>query len=218
VSALPANLDGAFRLAAGELGFCSASWLFARSLAEEGGDEAVRALRDAVGRSYSVLDAVAAQWLAGARAPSVAAGAEAVARACAGAARVLVAGIEADHLDALVPLLPGARVALLTESIFAADWERILSNYGGRVEATDLSRFQSLAGRSSAIVAFVYGGQGPDRVNVLPSWLRLLGPDVRTQFRSIVGWDVIDRPLEVYPRYLVEAPASDFTSLVRGVA
>lgn len=209
MSQLSPALGQAFAVAASELGFCSAAWLFVRELSAAGGADQVRALRDALGRTYPVLDAVAAAWLDGDRAPVVAPAD--VAAQLAGAQTVLVVGIESDFLDALVPLLPDRRIALLSPgSLGDLAWERVLANYGGRVEPSDLLSFQRLAGSQTAIVCMVYGAT-EHGVHVPPIWLRLFGEDVRTQFRTFVGWDVLRRPMYVYPRWLVEVRRSDFT-------
>lgn len=207
MTGLPAGLEQAFPLAAGELGMCSAAWLFARELAAVGGDPLVAALRDALGRAFPVIDSVASAWLGGEHVPVI--DPAPVLEACAGATDVVVVGLETLWLDALVPLLD-APIRLLAEGPFAADWDRVLSNYAGRAERTELSNFQQWAGRRSVLLTFVYGSRG-GRVHVPPAWARVLGPDVRSQFRSLVGWNVLGAPMDVYPRWLVEVPADDFS-------
>jgi len=50
---------------------------------------------------------------------------------------------------------------------------------------------------------------------VLPLWLRACGADVRAQFRSLVAWNVLPSPLDLYPRRLVEVDADEtFTHFV----
>ncbi len=204
-----ARLDQAFRVAAGELGHCTAAWLFVREVAAEAGDEGVEALRDGLGRAYPVLDTVARRWLEGARAPHVRP--EGVVAACVGAARVLVVGLEAAHLDALVPLLaPSTRIGLVLQGTLDADWERVLANWGGRVEGTDVAGFQRWAGARSVLVTFAYGVAG-GVAHVQPAWVRVSGPDVRAQFRALIAWDVLRAPMFVYPRWLVSVPAEDFS-------
>ncbi len=210
MSALGATLEQAFHVAAGELGMCSASWLFVGEAGRDG-DPAVAELRDLLGRSYPVLDAVAASWLAGARAPRI--GTAAVATACTGATRVLVVGLETWYLDALLPALGDAEVWLLTQSSFTVDWDRVLANYGARVRGIDLATFQRLAGRRSALLVTTYGRRG-EVTFTSPEWLRVVGADVRTQFRSVIGWEVLGSSLQVYPRWLVETPTSDFSQFV----
>lgn len=202
------GLDQAFRVAAAELGMCSAAWLFAREVSGE--PEGVRVLREELGRDYPVLDAVCALWLEGRRAPEL--HLDGVLAACAGASRVVVAGLEATFLDALVALLT-VPIFLVKHSTLEPSWERVLANYGDRVAATDLENFQRHAGRRSVLVSFAYGTRD-DRTHVKPSTLRVLGPDVRTQFRSVVAWDVLRSPMYVYPRWLVEVPAAEFSELV----
>lgn len=208
----PPGLVRAFGVAAGELGFAAASWIFVREAAAEAGDAGVEALQDDLGRSFPVLDAVASAWLSGQRAPHVEVGP--VLQALAGAQRVLVVGIEADHLDALVRHIdPSVELALLQSSVLGANWDRVLANYGTRVRGTDLASFHTLTGARSAALTFVYGNDG-HHTHVRPSWLRFAGPDVRTQFRSLVGWDVLPGPLYVYPRWLHQLPVRELTALV----
>lgn len=206
------ELAPAFELASAELGFAAAAWLFVERVAELSGREAVLALREELGASFSVLDFVAARWLAGERAGDVdTSGMRAV---LSGVRRVLVVGLEARHLDALVRDLDASiRIGLLTYRLQRVDWSRVVDNYGGRIEPVSLTEFQAWAGSRSAILTFVYGVQD-DRMNVLPAFLRVTGSDVRTQFRDVIGWDVLGAAPEVYPRYLVEALTSELTSLV----
>jgi hypothetical protein len=207
---LPGGLAQAFGVAAGELGMCSAAWLFCREVASVAGDAGVSALRDQLGRTFPVLDAVAAHWLCGARGPNL--DPTAALATCARAERVVVVGIESAFLDALVPAL-GVPAALLRRSAFEVDWERVISNYQGQLELVDLDSFQGWAGPKSVLLTFAYGVHG-ERTHVLPSWMRATGEDVRTQFRSLVAWDVLRTSMYVYPRWLVEAPTDHFTHLV----
>ena len=211
--ALPPGILDAFRAAAGELGMASAAWLFVREVAAEAGPEGIDALRDALGRSFAVLDGIAAAWLVGAlQEPEV--NPAAVVRALGSVERVLVVGIEADFLDTLVPALEGRRVALLKSSSFDVDWDRLAANYLGRIELVELDDFQKWAGAKSALLTFAYGTV-EESTHVLPLWLRVCGEDVRTQFHSLVAWDVMQAPMFLYPRWLVPAHASAFTELVR---
>lgn len=210
------GLGPAFELASAELGFAAAAWLFVEQVAAAGGREGVAQLRGELGTSFSVLDFVAARWLEGARAGDVSTAS--VLRALSGVRRVVVVGLEARHLDALVrDLDPSVRLGLLTYRLQRVEWDRVLGNYEGRVEPVDLASFQAWAGTRSAILTFVYGSHGA-LMNVLSAFLRVIGPDVRTQFRDIVGWDVLGAPPEVYPRYLVEALTSEVTTFVEADA
>ena len=200
MTTLPPELAQSFSVAMGELGFCSTAWLYVRVVAQAGGDELVTVLREQLGRTFPVLDAVAADWISGQRAPSVDAGA--VFTACHGLERLLVVGLEADFLDALLPY-----------SMVDVDWERVSANYAGRVQLVDLSAAQEWAGSRSGLLTFVYGHNG-HLSHVRPSWVRFIGDDIRTQFRSIIGWNVLRAPLYVYPRWLVEAPLSDFSEVL----
>ncbi|MCA9613848.1 MAG: hypothetical protein H6722_31085 [Sandaracinus sp.] len=209
---IPAGTEQAFEVAAGELGFASAAWLFVREVAAAGGATEVEALRDALGRAFPVLDAVAAEWLEGARAPSL--DVDAVLRVLEGSRRVLVVGMESDALDALMPALADdVEIALLEYSVLDANWDRVLANYDGRVRRTDLGSFHAWAGARSAVVTFVYGHDGR-HAHVRPAWLRLLGSDVRTQFRAFVGWNLLRDTLYVYPRFLHEHPLTELTALI----
>lgn len=213
MSALPEGLGQAFTVAAGELGMACAAWLFVENVAQEGGAGGVAALRDALGRSFPVLDAVAGEWLAGSRALQV--DPSAVLAACEGASEVVVVGLESFFLDALVARLPpSTRCALLCHSPFEVDWERVLSNHRGRVSPVNLESFQSWAGPRSVLLTFAYGA-GSSSTYVLPAWVRATGEDVRTQFRSLMAWNVLPAPMFVYPRWLVEVDAASFTHVVR---
>lgn len=199
-------------MAAGELGMCSAARLFVRELADEGGDALVAAARDRLGRAFPVFDFVAARFLDGDRAPSI--DPSPVLEALAGIARLLIVGLEADFLDTLVPRLETTKIGLITEPVgIELNLRRVVANFGGRVEPVNLSDFQAWAGRRSALLTFVYGTDG-HVVHVTPTWLRIAGPDARTQFRSIVGWDILGRPLFVYPRWLVEGSRDDLSRVI----
>jgi hypothetical protein len=209
---LPNGLDQAFAAVAGELGMATASWLFVRAVARCTGERGVASLAERIGSAFPVLDAVAHEWLEGTREPKTdpAPLLEALGRA----KRVVVVGFEASFLDALVPRLSAeVKIAIVTHSQFSVDWERVLHNYGGRVDKVDLDTFQTWAGRTSALLTFAYGRHGA-RVPVLPLWLRACGADVRSQFRALVGWDVLGAPLRVYPRWLVETDVDAFTHFV----
>lgn len=207
-----ARLEQAFRVACAELGHASAAWLFVTEVARDGGPVAAEALRDGLGRAFPVLDAVARRWLLGRGAPAI--DPARVLEACEGAERVLVVGLEGAHLDALVPRLPRtARVGLVLQGTLEADWERVLANFGGRVEGAGLSDLQRWAGPRSVLLTFGYGVHG-GRVHVSPAWVRVSGPDVRTQFRTLLVWDVLGAPMFVYPRWLVNVPVDDFSHVV----
>lgn len=212
MSALPPALLEAFGVAARELGFCSAARLFVREAAKSGGEAILRQLRDQLGRTYPVLDAVCAAWLDGDRDPDLAV--DAVQRALHGARAVVVVGFEADALDALIPRLTRQVIYFLSTTPEGdASWERILANYGERVASVDLLSFQRLAGSHTAVLCLLYG-VAEQTVHVPPAWLRFFGDDVRAQFRTFVGWDVLRRPMYVYPRWLYEVPHSDFARIV----
>lgn len=208
---IPEGLEQAFSATAGELGMCCASWLFAENVARAGGSGAVAALRDALGRAFPVLDSVCVQWDQGTRLTVDAARTTA---ALSGTDRVVVVGLEAFFLDALIGALPAkTQVALLRHSAFPVDWERVIANYGERVSLVDLASFQGWASARSALLTFAYGVQGAS-AHVAPEWLRATGEDVRTQFRSLVAWDVLRAPMFVYPRWLVEVGSDSFTEVL----
>lgn len=211
MNALPGGLEQSFRLAAGELGMCTASWLFARELGAAGGAAAVSQLRDELGRMFPVLHFVTSRWLE--QKEPLPPAPDRVLEACAGADQLVVVGLEAMYLDALLGRLPGLRVSVLTESPFKVDWRRVLANLGSNVTGTELSSFQRLAGRRSVLLTFLYGRQG-NVTHITPAWLRVMGPDVRTQFRTIIGWDVLGDRMDVYPRWLFGISTEDFTHLV----
>jgi hypothetical protein len=211
VIGIDAGLGQSFLVAAAELGMCGAAWLFAREVAAQGGDAGIDELRDRLGRDFPVLDAVCARWLAGQRAARI--DPDRVVAHCRGARRLLVVGLEADFLDALVARLRGIELALLTHDELDADWERVLANYRDRVVGCSLGSFQRYAGAAGVLLTFVYGFGG-EVAHVAPAWLRVIAGDVRTQFRSLVGWDVLGGEMYVYPRWLVQAPVADFSHIV----
>ena len=206
------SLNQAFTLAAAELGMASAAWLFIEQSFEAEDEEGVRQLRDSLGRRWPVLDAICAAWLTGVRAPVI--DAAPLLERLQNITRLVVVGVEARWLDALLRVLPrDVRVGLLRHSEFDLDWTRVLGNLGGRVELLELSDFQAWAGRRSAMLSFVYGAGGQGGLFALSAWVRVSGPDVRTQFRELLGWDVLGVPLSIYPRWLIAVASQDFTHL-----
>jgi len=206
-----AQREQAFRLAASELGLASAAWLFVRETAAVDGADGVGELRDAMGRAWPVLDAVCAGWLAGTRTPDVRAAD--VLPLLEGAARLVLVGYEADWVDALLRGLPATvRAGLVQLGDPRTHWPRLFANHGSRLEPLTLMEFQSWAGPRSVLATFVYG-HAARQLFVLPAWLRCAGPDVRTQFRSLLGWRILEVPMELYPRWLVAADAATITEL-----
>jgi hypothetical protein len=209
---LPNGLDQAFGAVAGELGMATAAWIFVRAVARSSGDEGVAVLADRAGPDFPVLDAVARGWGAGVRTQT--ADPRGVLEAVGKATRLVVVGVEATFLDALVERLdPAVKVAMIAHSPFSVDWNRVLDNYGGRIERVDLDTFQNWAGGKSALLTFAYG-RVDSRTAVAPLWLRACGADVRSQFRALVAWNVLEAPLLLYPRWLVEIEADSFTHFV----
>ena len=167
-----------------------------------------------------MLDANCAAWLQGVRLTVVQA--EAVLERLRGFSRLVIVGLESRWLDVLLEQLdPKVRVGILRHSELSPDWERVQANLSERVVFLDLSNFQSWAGSRSALLSFVYGaGDGPEaagRPFATSAWVRASGPDTRTQFRELIGWDVLGVPLSVYPRWLVSVPREQFTALEAGV-
>jgi len=181
-------------------------------VARSSGDEGVSALAAVASGSFTVLEAVANAWLAGTREPN--ADPAAIVQALGNVSRLVLIGAEAKFLDALVPRLdPSVKLAMIAHSPFPVDWDRVLDNYAGRVERLDLDTFQTWAGGKSALLTFAYG-RNDARTAVLPLWLRVCGADVRSQFRALVGWNVLPAPLEHYPRWLVEIESDTFTHFI----
>ncbi len=206
------GLEDAFRAAVAELGMCSAARLYVREAAVSGRD-ALLELRDRLGRPFPILDAVSSAALEGrpSRGPDPGPALEAL----GGLGKILVAGFEADFLDTLLPELPAprVRVGLVRTATLEGDWARIADNFGGRLELVELAGLASWAGSRSGLLTFLYGVEGAV-THVAPAWLRIAGDDVRPIFRELVGWDVLGRPMSLYPRWLTEVPAASFTRLV----
>jgi hypothetical protein len=210
---LPNGLDQAFAAVAGELGMATASWIFVRAVAGCLGDSGVARLADRAGGAFTVLDTVARGWLEGSREPRT--DPSPALEAIGNVTRLVVVGVEAALLDPLVArLAPSVKIAMIAHSPFAADWDRVMDNYGGRIERVDLDTFQNWAGGKSALLTFAYGRQGAHTA-VPPLWLRACGVDVRSQFRALVAWDALGSPLRLYPRWLVEIEIDSFTHFVR---
>lgn len=209
---LSPRLGPAFALAASELGMASAARLFVREIAASGGEELVGSAARGLGREFPVLGCVAARWLAGARAPDpTPAGVLAAAR---GLTRLLIVGLETAWLDALLPACRGIEVGLLLDDLSPApDVRRVLANYDGAAAGVPLGELHRWAGRRSGLLCFVYGSD--DHVVHVPgAWLRVSGPDVRTQFAALIGWNILGAAMELYPRWLAETQASDFSAVV----
>jgi hypothetical protein len=191
----------------------SAARLFVRELARLGGDELVAEVCDVFGREYPVLDFVAHRWLAGDRTQRL--DASQVQRALEGIKRLVVIGLETDALDLLVESLPGVEMGLVAEPVgVTPDMRRVLANFGGALSYVDLADFRRWAGKRSALLTFVYGTNG-HIAHACETWLRVSGPDVRAQFRSLVAWDVLGEPMRLYPRWLIETSCDDFSIMCR---
>jgi hypothetical protein len=212
MSAPAPRLAQAFLAATSELGMASAAHLFAREIVAAGGDAGLAAARDDLGRAFPVFHCVAGGWLAGERGPAPRT-APALA-ATAGLARLLVVGLETAWLDALLPLLSGIEVGLLREdTALVGDFRRVLANYEGLAVGVDLVDLSRWSGRRSGLLTFVYGSDG-HVAHVPGAWQRVSGPDVRTQFAALIGWNILGEPMDLYPRWLAEAGVGDFSHLV----
>lgn len=214
---LPPGLDSGFLVAATELGMASAARLFVAEVSALRGRPGVEALCDTLGRDYPVLDFVASAHLEARPLPTPDP-AEVIA-ALGPLRKVLVVGVEADALDALVAALPGDAAIGLTVGGggLEPDPDRVAANYDGRLEVVAIGNWTRWAGARSGLVTFVYGTDAQDAY-VVPAYLRLVGPDVRAAFRSLVGWDVLGGAPRLHPRFLVGAPLADFSAVVGSAA
>lgn len=209
---LSPRLGPAFLLAAGELGMASAAHLFVREIAASGGDALVRAAVDELGREFPVLGCIAGHRLSGVHEPIPAV--DDVLVAVRGLTRLLVVGLETTWLDVLLPACRGVEVGILTDDMGpAADPRRMLANYEGLAVGVTLGELHRWSGRRSGLLCFVYGSDG-HVVHVPGAWLRVSGPDVRTQFAALVGWNILGDAMELYPRWLAQTQASDFSTIV----
>ncbi len=207
-AALPESLSVSFIVAAAELGMASAARVFVEEVARALGTEGVELARDAIGRQFAVFDSVASTWLE--RGETQRLDPEGVLGALRGARRVLVVGTEADALDLLVPRLEVPLGLVAGGGGIEEDVVRTAANYSGRMEVVPLGAWTSWAGARSALLAFVYGAD--DHVaNVSPAYLRLVGPDVRASFRSLVGWNLLGARPRLHPRYLAQTGLEDFS-------
>lgn len=212
MSPLPPRLAQVFLSAASELGMATAAHLIVREIAASGGDALVAAARDGFGRDFPVFHSVASRWLAGERALAPRPGP--VLEATAGLSRLLVVGLEATWLDALLPALRGVEVGLLRdEAAVSGDFRRVLANYEGLAVGVELADLHRWSGRRSGLMTFVYGSDG-HVAHVATTWLRVSGPDVRTEFAALVGWNILGGAMDVYPRWLAETGVGDFSQLV----
>lgn len=212
MSTLPPNLDQAFQMTAAELGMCSAARLFVSELDSIGGDALVHEARDRIGRAYPVFDFVANARLSGKREKAI--DPTAVCSLLAGVTQLVVVGLEAYFLDALVDALPDVAIGLVTQGAgLELDERRVLANYAGRVASVPITEVQRWSGRRSALLTFVYGGN-EHVAYVSPPWVRVSGPDVRTSFRTVVGWDIFGDGMLVYPRWLLEIERATFSHMV----
>jgi hypothetical protein len=212
MTARDAALLEAFAVCAGELGMFSAARVFLRELASAPEAARTREIVSALSERYPVFDALAGGALARGSVEPI--DPEPVASALRALGRVVVVGIEAHCLDVLLPRLLGThKVALVPDIALDCDMDRLRANLPEQLALLDIGDFQKWAGRSSALLTTVYGADG-FRATVCQAWLRAHGPDVRTRFRSIVGWNVLGPKMDAYPMWLAETDAADFTRLI----
>ena len=143
----------AFALCAAELGMFSASRLFVRELLAERDDHLVDDVTALLGTRYPVFDAVAHGALQRGEIPRL--DPQPVLQAVRGLSRLVIIGIEAECIDALLGQLPRLRVALVPDVLEGANLERVAANYSGEVEFLGLDSFQAWAGRSSGLLTKV---------------------------------------------------------------
>ncbi len=212
VNPLPASLLDAFALAAGELGMFSAARLFCEQMFAEGGAALVGHLRELIGPVYPVLDVVAARVQGGAPLPSP--DPRPLLEELRGIGRVVTVGTEAWIIDALVERLP-ATVALgvVLDETLPASPARIAANLEGRATLVALDEVVRWSGARTALLTAVYGSDGYS-ATVCTAWLRLMGPDTRTCFGALVGWNLLGPAMEAYPRWLQHTLVETFTVLV----
>jgi hypothetical protein len=212
VAELSSRLGPAFQLAASELGMASAARLFIAEISASGGRELVEATAHGLGREFPVLGTIAGRWLAGGPPPTP--DPTPMLAATRGLTRLLVVGLETAWLDVLLPACRDLEVGLLLgDTSAAADVRRVLANYDGLAVGVTLADLHGWSGRRSGLVCFVYGSDG-HVVHVPTTWLRVSGPDVRTQFASLIGWNILGPAMDVYPRWLAETQVSDFSTVV----
>lgn len=208
---MTAPLVQSFATAAGELGMVSASRLFIRTCAAHGGTQAVADLKHQVGAAFPILDTAAQDFLERGQLPAIPI--DHAVGLLAQVATVVVVGFESEPLDLLAAALTRQRLLVLTHAALPGDWERMLANYRGSVAAVDLDGILDHAGPDSALLCFVTGRQ-EQTVYVPSAWLRVHGPDTRTVFARLVGWNLLPFPFERYPRWQAEVPADDFTDMI----
>ncbi len=213
---LPASMLDAFGLAAAELGMFSAARLFCQSILAEGGDVAgaLLSLQRLIGPTYPVVDVVASSTQAHLTLPSPSA--DAIAAELDGLKRVIVIGTEAWILDSLRARLPSTvGLSVVIDTTLPADATRIAANFEGRAELIGPDDVIARAGARVGLITAVYGCDG-FKATVCSAWLRVMGPDTRTLFGSLLGWDLLGAPMDAYPRWLRETTVDDFSAIVSG--
>ena len=186
------GLIDAFALCAAELGMFSAARLFAGQLLAEPDAGVVTQVTELLGTRFPVFDVVVHRALSERR----------------------LAPIDpAPVLDALLGRVPGLRIALVPDVLEGANLDRVAANYRNEVEFLGLDSFQAWAGRHSGLLTTVYGCDG-FQATVCQAWLRAHGPDVRSRFRTLIGWNILGPKMASYPRWLGDTDAGEFAPLV----
>lgn len=208
------GIEPAFLSCVGELGMWSAARMFVNATWEAGGAEAVRGpLLDTLGSQFPVISELGAR-ACDTGAPIAAPSPAGVLALCQGLRRLVVIGVEAAALGPLVDALPPAlEIALVVDTGFPIDEARLRAAWTPRVQLTSLGEFQRHAGAYSALLTAVYGAND-FHAAVCPAWPRVHSPDVRTQFRRLIGWDLMGSLMSSYPRWMVETARADFTDWV----
>ena len=205
------GLIDAFALCAAELGMFSAARLFAGQLLAEPDAGVVTQVTELLGTRFPVFDVVVHRALSERRLAPI--DPAPVLDALRGLSRLVVVGVEAECLDALLGRVPGLRIALGPDVLEGANLDRVAANSRTEVEFLGLDSFQAWAGRHSGLLTTVYGCDG-FQATVCQAWLRAHGPDVRSRFRTLIGWNILGPKMASYPRWLGDTDAGEFAPLV----
>jgi hypothetical protein len=207
------GVESAFRVCVGELGMWSATRLFIESGRRAQGDAGVARVREALAPEFPVVEELTREG-AGAAPYRRACAVDALVERLTGHERILLVGMEAELVCALLARLRrDVSIHLLLDSTFPRDEQRLRASWSSSLAFVGLDDFQSVAGARTALVTPVYGADDY-RAVVLPLWMRVHGVDVRFQFRTLVGVNLLGARMQVYPRWLVETDTGDFTDLV----
>ncbi len=191
----------------------STARLFVHAAWDAGGAEAVTALDDDLSGDFPVVDAVVHRVLA-TGGPLPTPDVRPLVERCRGLRRLLVVGVEAAILSPLLAALPDeVEVFVLLDGTFAVDLGRMKASWTPRATLLDLGALSQAAGSRSGLLTAIYGADD-FRAVVVPTWVRLHGPDVRMLFRRLVGVNVLGPRMASFPRWLTETARDDFTDVV----